>query len=122
MGEGGACSIQDPSSHYRKRPGSLNPLKLRISIYVFKLLLVFKPGAADFVIPINLAKGMLDVIDASSKYPRSNVGEKENEEEGEIDNISDFIKKALGNPNCLPHEIRADFVSVFGGSSLRFPN
>lgn len=70
---------------------------------------MFKLGEADFVIRMNLAKGTLDAIDASRKYPRSNVGEKENEEEGEIDNIPDFIKKALGNRNRLPHKIRADF-------------
>jgi hypothetical protein len=44
-------------------------MKLRISIYDFKLLLVFKPGMADFVIRMNLPKGTLDAIDASKKYP-----------------------------------------------------
>lgn len=46
----------------RKLPWSLNPLKLRVSIHVFKLLLMFKPGTADVVIRMNLAKGTLDAI------------------------------------------------------------
>jgi GT2 family glycosyltransferase len=51
----------------RKLPWSLNSLKLRVSIYILKLLLVFKPGAVDFVIRMNLAKGTLDAIGASSQ-------------------------------------------------------
>jgi glucosyl-dolichyl phosphate glucuronosyltransferase len=44
----------------RKLPWSLNPLKLQFSIYVLKLLSMFRPAAADFVIRMNLAKGTLD--------------------------------------------------------------
>jgi hypothetical protein len=39
--------------------------------------------------------------------------ELDNEEEDEIDYIPPFIKKVLDNPDLLPREIRADFVSVF---------
>jgi glycosyltransferase involved in cell wall biosynthesis len=53
----------------RKLPWSLNPLKLRASIYALRLLLMFKPKAADFVIRMNLAKGTLDAIGASSQFP-----------------------------------------------------
>jgi hypothetical protein len=43
---------------------------------------VFKLGEADFVIRLNLAKGTPDAIDASRKYPRSGVGEKEKRGKG----------------------------------------
>src|SRR5205085_6895659 len=56
----------------QKLPWSLNPLKLRVSIYVFKLLLMFKPEDADLVIRMNLAKGSLDAIGASSQYALGN--------------------------------------------------
>ncbi|HWF47327.1 MAG TPA: glycosyltransferase family 2 protein [Bryobacteraceae bacterium] len=49
----------------RKLPWSLYPFKLRVSIYVLKLLLMLKPGAADIIIRMNLAKGTLDAIDGS---------------------------------------------------------
>jgi hypothetical protein len=34
---------------------------------------------------------------------------RKKEEKGQIDNTPDFIKKALGNRNRLPHKVRADF-------------
>jgi GT2 family glycosyltransferase len=46
----------------RKMSWSLNPLKLRASIYVFRLLSVIKPRDANLAIRMNLARGTLDAI------------------------------------------------------------
>jgi glycosyltransferase involved in cell wall biosynthesis len=46
----------------RKISWSLNPLKLRFSIYVFQLLSAVKPQDADLTIRMNLARGTLDAI------------------------------------------------------------
>jgi len=46
----------------RKISWSLNPLKLRASIYVFRLLSAIKPRDADLAIRMNLARGTLDAI------------------------------------------------------------
>ena len=46
----------------RKSSWSLNPLKLRASIYFFRLLSAIKPWDADVAIRMNLARGTLDAI------------------------------------------------------------
>ena len=49
---------------------------------------------------------------ASDQLQPINLAEEENEED-EIDYIPNFIKKVLENPQLLPREMRADFVSIF---------
>jgi GT2 family glycosyltransferase len=51
----------------REIPWSLNPLKLRLSIYAFAVLSMLRPSDPDFAIRMNLAKGSLDAIAASSR-------------------------------------------------------
>lgn len=44
----------------REIPWSLNPLKLRLSIYAFAVLSMLRPSHPDLAIRMNLAKGSLD--------------------------------------------------------------
>jgi glucosyl-dolichyl phosphate glucuronosyltransferase len=46
----------------QKMPWSLNPLKLRASIYALHLLSTINPANADLIIRLNQAKGTLDAI------------------------------------------------------------